>query len=285
MTQTVTALFDSRGEAETAIEKLVQAGIARDTIRLVPGAEATSRTTSGSYDHTKDSGGFWNSLKDFLLPEEDRYTYSEGLSRGGTLVSVSTEAGHVDRVSDLLESVGAVSLDEREASWRKEGWTGYTSGSSAVHGGTSAAAAGGSPTSGTSAGRDETIPVVEENLRVRKRVAEGGRVRVRSYVIDTPVNEQVTLRDESVHVERRPVDRAPTPSDERLFEEKTIEARTRSEEAVVSKDARVVEEVGLRKEASDRTETVTDTVRRTEVEVEDERGQISRTGTTDKTGR
>lgn len=273
MTETVTALFDNRREAEAAIEKLVQAGIGRDTIRLTAGAETANRTTTGSYDHQRDAGGFWGSLKDLFLPEEDRYAYSEGLSRGGTLVSVNAQDGHADHVSDLLESVGAVHLEERETSWRKEGWTGYTAGSSA-------ASAAGTATAATGSNRDETIPVVEEKLQVGKRAAEGGRVRVRSYVVETPVNEQVTLHNESVHVERRPVDRSPTPSDERLFAEKTIEATTRSEQAVVSKEARVVEEVGLRREATERTETVSDTVRRTEVEVEDERGNVSRTGTT-----
>jgi stress response protein YsnF len=55
---------------------------------------------------------------------------------------------------------------------------------------------------------------------------------------------------------------------------------------VVSKEARVTEEVVVRKEAEQRTETVSDTVRQTEVEVEveDERGNtISGTGTTDRT--
>ena len=55
------------------------------------------------------------------------------------------------------------------------------------------------------------------------------------------------------------------------------------EQAVVNKDARVVEEVGIHKDAGQRTETVTDKVRRTEVEVEDERGNVSRTGTTGTT--
>lgn len=111
-------------------------------------------------------------------------------------------------------------------------------------------------------------------------MAESGRVRVRSYIVETPVEEQVTLRDETVHVDRRPVDRAPTAADEALFEDKVIEATEMREQAVVSKDARVVEEVGIRKDAGQRTETVTDKVRRTEVEVEDERGNVSRTGTT-----
>jgi uncharacterized protein (TIGR02271 family) len=128
---------------------------------------------------------------------------------------------------------------------------------------------------------NETIPIVEERLNVGKRVTDHGRVRVRSYAVERPVEEQVNLRQESVQVERRPVDRAPTEGDEALFAERTIEAVEHSEEAVVSKEARVVEEVGLRKEGGERTETVSDTVRRTEVEVEDERGNVSRTGTTE----
>jgi stress response protein YsnF len=67
-----------------------------------------------------------------------------------------------------------------------------------------------------------------------------------------------------------------------LFRERTIEMEERGEEAVVSKEARVVEEVVVRKDANQRTETVSDTVRKTEVEVDDDRSsQTSRTGTTD----
>ena len=123
-----------------------------------------------------------------------------------------------------------------------------------------------------------TIPVVEEDLRVGKREVGGGRVRVRSYVTERPVEEQVELRQERVSLERRPVDRQLAPG-EAAFEEREIAAVERGEEAVVDKRARVVEEVGLRKDADSRTETVRDTVRRTEVEVEDDRP-----GTTDIRG-
>ena len=58
-----------------------------------------------------------------------------------------------------------------------------------------------------------------------------------------------------------------------------------AEEAVVSKEARVTEEITLRKEAEERTETVSDTVRHTEVEVEDERGGRQRlAGSGNRTG-
>lgn len=119
--------------------------------------------------------------------------------------------------------------------------------------------------------RDDTaIPLVEERLSVGKREVTHGRVRIRSYVVETPVEEQVRLREEHVHVERRAVDRPATDAD-RLFEERTLEATETAEEAMVPKEARMREEPTLRKEATERTETVRDTVRRTEVEVEDDR--------------
>jgi stress response protein YsnF len=82
----------------------------------------------------------------------------------------------------------------------------------------------------------------------------------------------VTLHEEKVRVERRPVDRPIAVGDD-AFRERTIEATERREEAVVSKEARVKEEVVVRREAGERTETVRDTVRRTEVEVKDETGR------------
>ena len=123
---------------------------------------------------------------------------------------------------------------------------------------------------GAAATGGNTVQLAEDQLRVGKREVGGGRVRVRSYVVERPVEEQVNLRQERVEVERRPVDREVSPGDA-PFQERTIEATERGEEAVVDKQARVVEEVGLRKDVDTRTETVRDTVRKTEVEVEDER--------------
>ncbi|MCJ2088448.1 YsnF/AvaK domain-containing protein [Methylobacterium sp. E-005] len=290
MTQTITALFDRPAEAQAAQAKLVAAGIPQSAIKLVQGAQ-TART-SGSYDYRKDEGGFWGSLKDFFMPEEDRYAYSEGLSRGGTLLTASVEPTQTETAYDILEQNGSVDLDQRETTWRKEGWSGYsatggTTAASSVMDTTATGTATGTSATGGAAlkgagttGETDYIPVVEERLNVGKRVAESGRVRVRSYVVEKPVEEQVTLRDETVHVDRRAVDRPVTAADEALFASKTIEATELREQAVVSKEARVVEEVGIRKDAGQRTETVTDKVRHTEVEVEDERGNVSRTGTT-----
>jgi len=117
---------------------------------------------------------------------------------------------------------------------------------------------------------DDTVQVAEEELQVGKREVGGGRVRVRSYVTERPVEEQVELRQERVTIERRPVDRAVAPGDA-TFTERTIEAVERGEEAVVSKTARVTEEIGLRTDVEQETETVRDTIRKQNVEVEDDR--------------
>jgi uncharacterized protein (TIGR02271 family) len=286
--RTVSAFFDNRQDAEDAIDRLVEAGIPEQNARLVPGNE--SDRTSG--DTGEEHRGFFSALADFFMGDEDRQSYAEGLRRGGFLVVVSDLAdANYDRAVDILDDEGAIDFDAREESWRSEGWSG--SGSQATSMGSSSSATSGDMAGGmasedtgmmqrTSATGEETIPVVEEQLRIGKRDVNLGRVRVRSYVHEQPVSEQVNLRDERVNVERRPVDR-PMGASEDAFREREIEADETAEEPVVSKDARVVEEVALTKEDTERQETVNDTVRRTEVEVEDDRDKTSRdTGTRDR---
>jgi uncharacterized protein (TIGR02271 family) len=272
---TITAFFDSRSDAQDAVDRLIATGIDRDRIRLVPGAERD--TANPSYP---DSGtGFWEALKDLFIPDEDRYTYAEGLRRGGYLVTVRATADEYDRAIDILDDEGTIDIDERQDAWRAEGWTGYsgaagldaTSPSTTAGMGSTAFASDRTGLAGSMRDtEEEVIPVVEEELRVGKRDVSHGRVRVRSYVVETPVTESVELRDERVRVERRPVDRAASGGDE-LFRDRTIELEERGEEAVIAKDARVREELVVKKDVGSRTETVSDTVRRTEVDVEDER--------------
>jgi uncharacterized protein (TIGR02271 family) len=107
----------------------------------------------------------------------------------------------------------------------------------------------------------------EETLSVGKRAVSGGTTRIRRYVVETPVEEQVALHTEKVTLDCRPVADG-RPVDNADFSDKTIEMTETSEEAVVSKTARVKEEVSLRKDANDRVETVKDTVRREDVKIE-----------------
>jgi stress response protein YsnF len=119
-------------------------------------------------------------------------------------------------------------------------------------------------------GSDKAVPIVEEELVVGKDKSATGGVRVTSSVAERPVEETVTLREERVSAEERPANRELTADEaEAAFEEKTVEALGTTEEATVSKKARVVGEVAVEKAVEEREETVRDTVRKTDVEVEE----------------
>ncbi|HEY0743268.1 MAG TPA: YsnF/AvaK domain-containing protein, partial [Chryseosolibacter sp.] len=115
---------------------------------------------------------------------------------------------------------------------------------------------------------NRSIPVIEEDLQVGKREVESGGVRLRSRIVERPVERSLRLREEHVTVDRTPTNRPATESDFNTFREGEIEVRERSEVPIVNKEARVVEEVNLRKDVREREETVRDTVRKTEVDVD-----------------
>ncbi len=147
----------------------------------------------------------------------------------------------------------ALNVDERAA------WYGYTGGNSNLSDVTSLA---------TSADESTKIPVIEENLQVGKREVFTGGVRLRSRIVERPVEESLRLREENVTIERTPVNRPATSADLANFQGTQIEMTESAEVPVVSKEARVVEEVSLGKEVQERTETISGTVRKTEVDVE-----------------
>lgn len=122
------------------------------------------------------------------------------------------------------------------------------------------------------------LPIIEEQLAVGKRTVEKGAAQVRTSVAEVPVQESVTLREENVTVERRPVDRA-VENAPGAFKEGTIEVTEMAEVPIVSKEAHVVEEVVVGKNVTEHQETVSDTVKRTEVDVD----EVSRTDNVNQT--
>jgi uncharacterized protein (TIGR02271 family) len=368
MQRTLTAMFDTRAEAERAAETLRGLGIGAENIRMheaeagsgqagmtgtgstgtgSTGTGMTGTGTTGTSGTRREDRGILGAIADMFMPDDDRATYSEGLRRGATLVLAEVDEARMHQAMDAMESAGAVDLDEREANWRQQGWSGgsmagvssgsvessmvmpdtdsrtgvdtgipahgstgtggiVTGGEHSAYGAT-AAGGGYSAATGTATGSttgttegtlgqshatardlhgEQRIPMAEERLRVGKRESHAGRVRVRSYVVETPVEEQVTLREEHVHVQRVPADRAATASEANLFQDRVIEAEESIEEAVVQKDVRVTGEVVVNKEATEHTETVRDTVRRTEVDVDENAAanDPTRTGRTGRTG-
>jgi uncharacterized protein (TIGR02271 family) len=124
---------------------------------------------------------------------------------------------------------------------------------------------------------DALLPVAEETLAVGKHEVSLGKTRVRAGVAEEPVEEGIRLREERASIERRPVDRLVGAGDE-VFKDLTIEILETAEEAVVEKRRRVVEEIVIGKEVVERDETIRDTVRHTEVDIEREAANSSQYG-------
>ena len=125
------------------------------------------------------------------------------------------------------------------------------------------------PATGTARAGDteQVIPISEETLDIGKREVDRGTTRVRRYVVERPVEEQIRLRDETVSVFRRPASGSAAAGAD-AFQDREVVVNETSEQAVVGKTARVVEEVVVQKGVQERVETVRDTVRHDEVEVD-----------------
>jgi len=239
----VIGMFDDNDEAAALIGDLEGHGIPRDHITVERSQAPTER---------HDPRGFFQKLGD-LLSGRDSRALAEGVRRGATVVSVRVGDLQIDEAAELMRAHGAVDIDERTEGWRQEGWADES--------------ARPERQAGPVLTEEQRVPVVEEELRVGKREVQRGGVRVYTRVRERPVEEQIRLREEHVMVDRRPVDE-PVSSDQGVFREGTVEVTERAEEAVVAKEARVVEEVVVGKEVQERIETIRDTVRRTDVDVQ-----------------
>jgi uncharacterized protein (TIGR02271 family) len=269
MTQSIVGLFNTFTEANAARQSLVKEGFSPQDILVnayegdLP-AESTDRTPVT--DATQGGGGFMAGVENFFsnlfggADADNAGHYAEAVRRGGAVVTVNVQdASKVDAVRAAMANIGAVNIEERVAAWRDTGYNGYQKNSQPY-----------TPEQ-VAEERARVIPVIQEDIQVGKRQVDLGAVRVVSRMVETPVSEQVTLREEHASIERRPVDRPATEAD--LQADQSIKVRETAEKAVVGKSARVVEEVVVGKETTSQTEQITDTVRSTVVD-------IDQTGTT-----
>lgn len=259
MTQTVIGVFDTPTAAHLAEDRLTSQGIDQSCMHIEANENAyeiTDETVRARRSSTGGISGFFSQL--FGTGDSDEAgNYSEAVRRGSTVLAVDVpDDASVDRVRSALLDAGAVDIDERVEQWRKQGYSGYNPESKPY------------TAEEIAQERNTVLPVIQEDIEVGKREVNKGTVRVYSRTVETPVQETVNLREEHATIERRPVDRPASPADLDAVGDKTIEVQEMGEKAVVNKTARVVEEVEVGKEVSQRTETIQDTVRHTEVQVE-----------------
>jgi uncharacterized protein (TIGR02271 family) len=244
MERVVIGMYDDHSVAKRVASELERAGCDDDDIKVVAGKD----DKSGPLDFLK---------RVFGLERRTYEPYAEGMRRGCSVVSVRTTPATEDQVLAIMEQYNPIDLDTRMEEWRASGWK-----HDAVETREVDAREAGS-----------AIPVIEEELQVGKREVKRGGVRVYTRVDEKPVEETVRLREEKVHVERHPVDREVNAADVEAFREGVVELTETAEEPVVRKQARVVEEVVVGKDVRERTETIRDKIKKTDVKVEQIAGE------------
>ena len=279
MTHTVVGIFNTAAEAQTAAQKLSASQFKLEDVDVADNRHAADgnkgadrdpsdyQNTSGTAtEGVADAAGrtgdsisnFFGNLFGDDDDDRDRASrYSHVARQSGSIVTVHCHSDeNAKTAARILDEAGAINVDDKAAEM------GYQTNSYA-------AGKQQNDTNRPMAGNDQvSAKVIEENLEVGKRVEQTGGARLRSRIVERPVEASVRLREEHVTVDRRPVDRPATDADFNAFKEGTVEVTESAERAVVAKEARVVEEVTLGKEVSEREETIHDTVRKTEVDVE-----------------
>ncbi len=232
---TIVAVYASPSAAQAAANELKKNGFDSDDIDI----------GSGESSERPHEGGITGWFKRIFGQDrhEDEPYYENATRRGNVVLSVEARGDNLDRAADILNRHSPIDVHREFV---------------------------GSPHEAPrKTGESGAVPVVNEELRVGKRSVLRGGVRIYTREVEEPVEEKLRLREEKVYVDRQPADRAATDADRRTDAEQVIEMKEYVDEPVVSKQARVTEEIRVGKDTTEREQTIRDTVRRTEVNVED----------------
>jgi hypothetical protein len=207
MAQTVVGLFENENDAQRAAEKIEAAGISRSSVDVSRSDKYTQGVQNTSPSSDNDDNAVTRFFKNLFGDSDDADRYTKLSSNGNySIVTVHAQsADEAERAADLLDEYGAVNVDERSSQYNTQNLSGDRGSNDTDN-------------SRTSNNADNTISRVQEELQVSKREVEAGGVRVRSRIVERPVEETLRLREEHVRVERNPVDRPLTDSDRTAFQ-------------------------------------------------------------------
>lgn len=254
MTHTVVGIFNSANDAQTAADQLRQNGFNESDIDYTSGNDVNYDNDHETRDVDENESGISRFFRNLFGDNDESDRYSRA-ARNGYVVSVyANSSDEAENAKDILDQYGAIDVDEKDHDYVEQ-----------VKADTDRNNISDNTINNEGS---KKIPIIEEELQVRKKVVETGGVRVRSRIVEKPAEQTIRLRKEHVTVERNKVDRPVSDKDFFNFKDGTTEVREHEEVPVVSKNAKVVEEVSLDTTVDHRDETVRDKVRRTEVDVE-----------------
>jgi stress response protein YsnF len=248
----IVTLYDTTGHASEAKRSLEAAGFASSDISTVTSAGI------GVTGDKLNEPGIWHRLFGRDIAEHEATVYGRVVASGGAVLTVRVPESDVPKALEILNAHRAVDLQHRAV---QEGLISASAAPAATM------AATGAATTARAAAGEEVLRLAEEQLDVGKRLVREGTTRIRRFVVETPIEKQITLHEEHVRVIRRVI---TDPESIRNIDwaDKTMEFTESIEEPVISKSAHIAEEVVIQKEASDQVRTVRDKVRKQQVEVE-----------------
>lgn len=263
MSYTVVGLFPDHEKAVDASKRLSNAGFPADSYNVSKYKVSNDETVSEAddvdsydYEEDQDTRSFWDKL--FGTGDDAEYNrkaYGHASSKSNVVTVYTEDKVRAEEASQIMDDAGAINVDDHlpenfystnpEYSERRnrENLTDTNVDSN-------------------------NIEVVKEDINVGKKEVSTGGVKIRSRIVERPVEEDVRLKEERVYIRRNPVDREVRNADN-AFKDTTIEVEQSKEVPVVEKNARVVEEISLDKDVQEHTETVKDKVRETKIDIED----------------
>jgi uncharacterized protein (TIGR02271 family) len=254
--QTVVAAFDMPEHAQAAADALRAGGFHADDISVFDKNRVGLRQP-----------GLWQRMFGGALHEHEAAIYNQTLERGGSVVSVRVPDSEVAHATGILDIHRPVDVHDRAVTSGIAPAARVEAAAANIAAAPIAAVQKVAVSPKLAEAHDEVLRLAEEQLEVGKRMVETGKTRVRRFVTERDVSADVTLHDEHAEVIRRAVT-DPKYVTDIDWADSTIEVVETGEQALVSKTARVVEEVALKKIGADHVETVHDKIRRQQVEIE-----------------
>lgn len=263
----IVAVYDKAGKAKDAVRALEASGF--------PSGDISVLNRDSLSDVEVHQSGLWRRLFGRNVGDHESAVYGRTIESGGAVLTLRLQDSDIARAMKILDVHNPVNVSDREATLGQTTARDTTVGQAASTMPRSTSPAPPIPAPSTAApslrdktvAKEEVLRLAEEQLDVGKRQVETGRARVRRFVIEKPVESQITLHEEHAEMLRRAVtDRSAIRDVD--WSDKVIEITETAEQAVINKTAHIAEEVVIRREGSDHVETVRDTIRRQQVELE-----------------
>jgi uncharacterized protein (TIGR02271 family) len=254
--QTIVAAFDTPAHAQAAVEALKAGGFHADDISAFDKNRVGLRQP-----------GLWQRMFGNGLAQHEADVYSQSLERGGMVVSLRVPDSEVAHATGILDLHRPIDVHDRAVTTGIAPAAKVEAAVASVVAAPMAAVQTVAVSPKLAEVHDEVLRLAEEQLQVGKRMVETGKTRVRRFVTEREVSADVTLHEEHADIIRRAVT-DPKYIGAIDWADSMIEVVETAEQALVSKTARVVEEVSLKKIGSDHVETVHDKIRRQQVEIE-----------------